>query len=589
MQVFNHRAGGKSELRIDAIAGSSAGSVTGLTLAQAIALNAVPDELERRMRACWVEGLNLVNLLEPADALAQAFFTDEALDRVADETLAQIIADGAVDVREAIALWITITNLDGIPYKISFGRDWTNEPVDFYALSYRDYSPYFICGRNIRYVSIPIEKIEKTTWGRCQEVRWDHAKASAIVSGAFPVAFRSHPVQRDPMLYPDYGEKFLVDPRVVQWLRSAAVVNPQGLQEQLSLFQCADGGIFNNEPIGRAVDAVAYLSVLDSSRRDDSRTYLIIEPEPSTGRFLDQRAARATSGDGDHGLHPVEELGKVVQAYFNDALYGDFAQAANVNRRLDNLAAAGRAHGLTPVQLDAVRRAVGLEHKQKIALDRIPWEASRDKAHGLAGAFAGHFGGFLRKEYREHDFILGLHEAREWMAYWLPAHLTSLCIPDADRLSIRSFLDEPLPSLPLLSPEPAWSSIPQPDKAMMVTEGGNRLEVLTKRWVPALGMFLPSIQKLMEPVVRSGLGAGPPSPPNWIGALRMLRGTAIGASMFRWGKKVFIVLALMLVAADLIGALAIRSQGWSAAFIAASFLGGVVLAVMRALDRWMRP
>lgn len=311
---------------------------------------------------------------------------------------------------------------------------------------------------------------------------------------------------------------------------------------------------------------------------------LFVCPELSPWAPMRRASPRSSTGTSRHSATP----GRRQKPAEDRRDRGVVGGAGNVNRQLDDLAEAGRAHGLTPEQLDAVRRAVGLGHKRKIALDRIPWAVSRDKAHGLAGAFAGHFGGFLRKEYREH-FILGQHEAREWMTHWLPAHLTSLRIrDDADRLSIQAFLDEPLPSLPVLSPEPAWSSIPQPERPGIVTQGGNRLEVLAKRWVPGLGTFLPSMQKLMEPLARSSLCGGPPSPPNWIGALRALRGTAIGASMFKWGKGVFIALALMLVAADMIGAQAGRSYAWSAAIITAGILGAIVLATMWALDRSMR-
>src|ERR1700722_4295227 len=54
---------GKAQVSIDAISGASAGSVTGLILAQAIGLGVEPDELERLMRICWIELLDIHSLL----------------------------------------------------------------------------------------------------------------------------------------------------------------------------------------------------------------------------------------------------------------------------------------------------------------------------------------------------------------------------------------------------------------------------------------------------------------------------------------------------------------------------------------------
>ena len=75
---------GRARVTIDAIAGASAGSVTGLILAQALALGRTPDDLERRMRACWVELLEISNLLQPSDGsdAGDAIFTDAVMDRV---------------------------------------------------------------------------------------------------------------------------------------------------------------------------------------------------------------------------------------------------------------------------------------------------------------------------------------------------------------------------------------------------------------------------------------------------------------------------------------------------------------------------
>src|SRR5580700_7716618 len=57
---------GRARVSIDAISGASAGSITGVILAQAIGLGLDPDELEQLMRICWIELLDIHSLLAAA-------------------------------------------------------------------------------------------------------------------------------------------------------------------------------------------------------------------------------------------------------------------------------------------------------------------------------------------------------------------------------------------------------------------------------------------------------------------------------------------------------------------------------------------
>ena len=112
---------GKACLKIDAVAGASAGSITGLILTQAISLGLTPDILEERMRTCWVQDLAIENLLAPSTQpiTGDAVFTDEVIQKIREAVLE--IPPKPTEGAEEITLWITMTNLDGIPFSIRCG------------------------------------------------------------------------------------------------------------------------------------------------------------------------------------------------------------------------------------------------------------------------------------------------------------------------------------------------------------------------------------------------------------------------------------------------------------------------------------
>ncbi len=522
--TVNQAMGGRARLVIDAIAGASAGSVTGLILAQALALRQAPDQLEARMRACWVDQLDILGLLAPATDPAQALFTEGAITRAEEAVLLDPTPDEVVRDTEVIALWITLTNLDGIPYELHFRRCWEDSDISYYPLSYRDYSPFFICGPNIRFVNIPIEDIATTAWGACRRASWPEARDSAVASAAFPVAFRTRTIERDLTLYPQYAQRYLGDPRIQRLLgagpRAAAL-------RQRRPFAYADGGIFNNEPIGRAIDAASYLAYVDPARQGDRRTYIVIEPDPAS------REIASGQGDGraadDHGLLPAAVVGKIEQAYSTDALYRDFEEAAKTNDRLQALATLAKQWQLTPEQHDQLKRAVGLAHKDVICLERIPMDIPLPGAHRLAGAFAGHFGGFLLQNFREHDFAVGRVEARQWLVRWLPAQLSALGLPQADHARIVASLSQVVDPPPPLPPAGAsWDEVPVQRRLDIVARGLDRAEVLTHRWLALPASVLALLRALFAPAVQTHLARAAQAGPTWTGVASALWYTPLG-------------------------------------------------------------
>ncbi len=464
---------GQVSVSIDAIAGASAGSITGLILAQALSLGLPPELLETRMRACWIELLSLEQLLKPWDQDSlEGIFTGGVVPEVIRRAL-EIPPTTPAEFTEPIALWITMTNLDGVPYRIDFGRHDEHHAqavTELYALDYTDCIP-FVVTRGV--IAMVEEKLIPRSGS--QSDLWQAASDAAHASSAFPVAFPSQWQERDLMQYPGYCDfKSAVEgrrPDPGDPLELAAAVTP--LPTRFT-FQFIDGGVFHNQPVGKAIDAVTWLDLRFPERlphTDDNggagRSYLIIEPEPQLPESVEQ----ALNLHSEHAARPdlpPAMIGKILGAYFNTALFSDFNEAVKMNGRvaaleaaLDELDRLGLSPDHAAAIKEEIRTAAGFRNKRAITLQRIPAEVA--KGRRLASSFMGHFGGFLRRDYREADFITGRNEGRMWLVRWLELWLKS----HANEIGIAPQAITPDWVLAHLDPQPIpVASDPLPDTGL---------------------------------------------------------------------------------------------------------------------------
>ncbi len=432
---------GKAKISIDCIAGASAGSITGLIFAQALALNLSPEKLEERMKSCWIDILKIQNLLQTPDGeeAKDSLFTGSVVEKIVKDTL-DIPPSSLSPDTETIALWVTMTNLDGIPNIIDFeNKNHAQASTDYLALSFRDHIPFLIDGGSIRMIEDRLD-IPSSTAGSPpnSEERWLAAVEAVRASSAFPVAFPSRYQQRNLNSYPEYVA-FKAAVQADDCGSSAGQVL-QSVKDALpdkAWFQFVDGGLFNNQPIGLAINAVEYLNRKYPERDPNSsesnskvgRSYILIEPDPQMGVNL-EHAVSANAKPPETPPLPPTVLGKIFGAYFNNALNEDFRTVADMNakiesldRTLEKLDRLGIESSKLAELKHEIKRSVHLHDKTQITLQRIPHTVPKSKR--LACGFGGHFGGFLREDYREADFITGRSEAREWFEEWLLLWLQS--------------------------------------------------------------------------------------------------------------------------------------------------------------------
>jgi predicted acylesterase/phospholipase RssA len=404
-------------LQIDAIAGASAGSITGLLTARVLHRGQDPIDV---MFAAWVTTPQLERLV---DGGVSPLSVD------ATRASAEALLDGAGHLEVAqyapIRLQMALGCLRGLDYRI--GRI-SGPPIP--ANTYLDWAEWDLDGT------------EDAAW----HLRPSGTVDAALASGAHAAAF------------PPYG----LD-------RSAKEVMDRYEAQHIEHFPDSkylwytDGGTIDNEPLGRALDLTEAIDG-DAAKGigSASRLHLMITPDPPQPVIGDNR----WSSPDRRPSWAATGL-RAVKLMRSQRLYDDLRRAEKTNSRIewtrqleaalldvvegnrpDGEAAlndvteriASQREGLLssedvrreafPVPdttmaaalHKAVAAATGLSGKREVAVSVISPRVLPEVADGstaprdlLASEVLGHFGGFLDVRLRENDFALGYRCGQEWL------------------------------------------------------------------------------------------------------------------------------------------------------------------------------
>lgn len=421
-------------IAIDVVAGASAGAVTCAILVQGLAANLPPADVTKALSNVWIDGLDLVKLIDDPSNPSHSLFSPDYLTKLGAD---QLLGDAEMAARDRtnankIAFWIAMTNVDGMPHEL------VTKNATVIASRFRDYEPILLID-GVPHIAPPVESLDgKAPSTAPIPTSWERVKKLVVTSAAYPFAFKSQVIDRPIANYPD------------------AVVPPG----QTSLnFNMVDGGVMNNNPIGRAIDAAAFLDP------NANPTYLIIEPDPQTvGRAIAALDDTTRLASDARGLPFGSLIGKIINGYFNDDLYRDLDTALKTNKQIKAFEV--QIAGLDPRVQEEIRRAVGLNYKKFIEIERIP---SVPRTEPLAGAFYSHFGGFFHRSFRAYDFAVGAYEARQWMLSWSSAPLAS---------NLQSGLPASAPPTP---PKAGIAAIPRNELNLIKDKLAERLSVLAIR------------------------------------------------------------------------------------------------------------
>ena len=390
-------------VRLKAVAGTSGGGVLSAILAKALSwefpavrMSDGPDVTSvNPFYQVWVEQLDITAMLETGDiadhhaprALLNAACLERAANYVASFNGRQGQARFRDYVQEPLPVYLTLTNLQGLPCTIGYPGGLQQHYVD-----HAEYAKFYVFtqgGTPAR--ALPdgfVVTSASGPMGHHDHADWSIVSSYALGTGAFPVGLPPRdlqlPVQQlrlRPMVVAAPGiagssagsARVDVVPRAINWRMLA---DAQGEVPDAHPFTAVDGGVLNNEPIGLCRRELAGMTGRNERAGElAQRAVLLVDP------FSD--APEMTPA------HPPGMLGVAK------GLIGTWKSQARYDTQDLQLAVEQNCFSRFLITAQRAGADVG--------------------GRSIACASLSAFGGFLSKEFRRHDYFLGRKNCRDFL------------------------------------------------------------------------------------------------------------------------------------------------------------------------------
>ena len=390
------------EAKIKVMTGASAGGMTAAITVGAFATRCPPvtdpagaDNASNKLFDSWVNRIDIAALLGKQD------LADEKapVKSVLDSTILRTIADQALDVApagrrrayldEVLHVITTVSNLRGVPYNIPLEGE-IKGAQDLYL--HADHVHFVISDRGEQAVPGALTLDWQKSDARAKPA-WEMLKVAALATGAFPVGLAPRtlgydfPSPKDDVYglrawpIPTGGAKDAngdcrcVDYRSIppNW---PSAPNPPPRYD----FLCVDGGLMNNEPLELARQILAGAGCYNPRGPNSAqRAVILIDPFPGGASAVE--------------AYKVEDdLLSVVKEMFN---------------ALKNQAR------FKPEELELAQ--------DPLVFSRFLIGPTRTEPNGrsfefpIASGVLGGFGGFLSRDFRLHDFVLGRRNCQRFL------------------------------------------------------------------------------------------------------------------------------------------------------------------------------
>ena len=390
--VPNHR------VVIRVVSGASGGGVTGAAFAKAIAHAVAPVTSDRTspgqtqagqnpLYDLWVNNFNLPDFLTTEDLGAgrplKSALNPAPIDRAADALVryqgGQLGMLGTPAVRDYVpdklTLFLTLTNLRGVPYQVELGSGRLAQSF----IDHADFVRMAVATRGADIRPRPDEFGVSEDAAGSQFVGWHVAAEFGKATGAFPVGFPPSELKR-PMRH--YRYRVVADavtgkvrPLNPDWTALAE----DGFLPNAYKFLAVDGGATNNQPMELARTFLAgHLGRNPRSGGAANRAVVLVDPFADEARLGPEAFKGLFSSFGSLAKTWVD------QARFSTA---DLTLAADED--------VFSRFMVTPSRRSGAGLLMG--------------------GRATASAGFGGFMGFLHRAYRHHDFMLGRKACQEFL------------------------------------------------------------------------------------------------------------------------------------------------------------------------------
>ena len=361
-------------VRVDAIGGSSAGSIVSALFAYCLLTGTDAPALLRR---AWVEEAD-IELLRGGDRGAPLGF-DELRTRIAsfldDSELHP--TDQHPRMEQGLTLQVGLTSLLGFTAGLDTLGDHSS------TLTFADWAQFEL------EPTIDVEALFTPEGGSVVD--------AILASAAHPATFAPSVLDRS-----DNRDAF----------EEKGITN---FPEHGRLWY-TDGGLVESTPVGNVIRAARARGNATAGER---RLHLIVDPR-SSGPATDEPWS-----DADKAPSWLDGLTRSISIVPTQALHDDIRTVVEVNDRLVRLDEICEAHAEGEEAQRALRdelaEAFGLAGKERVDLEMISplllADEDREVSDLLAGDIIGAFGGFLSRKIRVSDFRLGWKCTEAWVGH----------------------------------------------------------------------------------------------------------------------------------------------------------------------------
>ena len=337
----------------------------------------LPNEnnIKSKIYTSWVEMADEKNfstldkLLDVSDVKSimqmNALLNNNPIDEIAEKALPKNIPE-IINVNfpkyisKDLSVFLTVTNLDGLPIEINFGN--TSSTKNSFRMHSGMFS-YSFSDKVCKHFDYPTELVSQ------QNFR--NLIIAAKSTGAFPVGLVNQKVR--------IQNKYMYQYKNNMSSKYKIEINDIGFKGTDYEFIAVDGGLINNEPLGITAK---YLKCIEN---DELKNYLIlIDPFPSV----------VVGGDKEKYIEPKK--GNVFQVIFG-------------------LFKAVRNHSM--FKQEDLFEGLNMQKNKYLIYP------SKRGRHFLACGFLGGFSGFFKKEFREHDYQLGRKNTQTFLRYYFGENL----------------------------------------------------------------------------------------------------------------------------------------------------------------------
>ncbi len=381
------------EVRLVALSGASAGGMTSAMTAVSLCEDftpvraTMPASPPNRLYKGWVEDIDISYLLGSDDLMdsgapARSVLDCAQIDRIAADAIQvnKVRPEKRPYVSDPLHLILTLTNLSGIPY----GIDAASGADETQTLYHADEANFEVRWDGAQPNS---EALLLTPFG---PENWPALRDAAKATGAFPIALAPRYLDRSTSSYNGRLWRISTDnPRPAQGgceCETYSLLKPNWTYPDSVPFQTlnVDGGITNNNPFECAHRVLCEQDPVQGfhnprSAGEADRAVISIAP------FLSTPAFRLSP--------PADDLGSVL------------------GNLLDTLVNQSRIQG------ENIKLTQDPNVFSRFAISPSIDDTTRD---ALASAALGAFGGFLAKEFRDHDYQLGRRNCQ----WFLKQHFT---------------------------------------------------------------------------------------------------------------------------------------------------------------------